>query len=374
MSDNQRTILHGDLDAFYASVAQRDNPPLSGQPVAVSFGGTRGVVSSCSYEARAFGVRSAMPIFQAQQLCSTLQVVQADFAAYHEASAAIHTIFHAITPHVEPIALDEAYLDVSQAAPTVEAGVELARRFKQQVRERTGLTLSLGVATNKLCAKIASGRSKPDGLLPVPAGGEADFLAPLSASEIWGIGPKTTLRLAAIGITTIGQIAQLDDAKAMELFGNWGPKLRDMARGLDSRPVVSERESKSISSETTLEHDLAPANLPAIAPILREQAEAVAVHLAREGLLTKCVGVKIRTRDFQLHGRQRTLLAATAKGEIIYKAAMACYRRWLDESATSGRRPSGVRLLGVKASSLITVDDPRQLGLFGLRFTNQRQP
>ncbi len=362
---NQRTILHGDLDAFYASVAQRDAPELRGRPVAIAFGSTRGVVSSCSYEARAFGVRSAMPLYQAQALCPDLAVVPSDFAAYHEASAAIHELFRAVTPLIEPIALDEAYLDVSQVAAGIEQGVVLARRFKEQVRARTGLTLSLGVASNKLCAKIASGRGKPDGLLAVPAGGEAAFLAPLAASKIGGIGPKTNARLSAIGILTIGQIAALDEAQAGELFGNWGPTLREMARGHDYRPVIAERESKSISNETTLGHDLAAANLPAIAPLLREQAEAVALHLEREGLLTKCVGMKVRTRDFQIHGRQRTLLAATASGEIIYKAAMWCYRRWLTEAEQAGRKLPTVRLLGVRASSLLPSDEPRQLSLFG---------
>ncbi len=360
----QRVILHGDLDAFYASVAQRDHPEWRGQPVAVAFGGRRAVVSSCSYEARAFGVRSAMPLFQAQQLCPHLIVTPGDRAAYHEASATIHAIFRRVTSLIEPIALDEAFLDVSAGAGSIEGGVEIARRFKQQVREQTALTLSVGVASNKLCAKIASGRSKPDGLLAVPTGEEAAFLAPLPASEIWGIGPKTTARLEAIGITSIEQIAALDEARARELFGSWGISLRDMARGIDLREVISERDSKSVSNETTLDDDIHIADLRSAAGLLHELAEAVAASLVAERLLTKCVGIKVRTSDFHVYGRQWTLLAPTADMTIIYRAALACYRRWANEMLpASGRLPT-VRLLGVKAAALIPAATPHQLSLF----------
>lgn len=358
-----RTILHGDLDAFYASVAQRDQPALRGQPVAIAFGGKRAVVSSCSYEARAFGVRSAMPLFRAQELCPNLLVVPSDFDAYHQASAAIHAIFRRTTDQIEPIALDEAFLDVTAAAPTIEAGVEIAQRFKQQVREETGLTLSVGVASNKLCAKIASGQSKPDGLLAVEAGKEAEFLAPLPVSKIWGIGPKSNARLAELGITTIGQLAALDDRRLEQLFGRWGQELREMAQGCDLRAVVSERDSKSVSNETTLDTDLRGNDLAAVAAVLRVMAEGVAANLVADGLLTKCVGVKVRTSTFQVYGRQWTLLAPTASQEIIYKAALACYRRWAEEMQAQDKRLR-VRLLGVKASALVTREMPHQLSLF----------
>lgn len=363
MTQPARTILHGDLDAFYASVAQRDHPELRAKPVAIAFSSRRGVVASCSYEARAFGVRSAMPLFIAQQRCPDLIVQPSDFDAYHEASAAIHAIFRTVTDQIEPIALDEAFLDVTNVAPTIEAGVELARRFKQQVLERTALTLSFGVASNKLCAKIASGQSKPDGLLAVAAGGEAGFLAPLPVSKIWGIGPKTNTRLAEAGITTIGQLAALDDAQAATLFGRWGQELRAMAQGIDPRPIVSERDSRSVSNETTLDADLRLADIAGAATILNELAEAVAANLVAEGLLTKCVGVKVRSSDFQIYGRQWTLLAPTASSTVIYKAALACYRRWVAEMQAAGK-PLRVRLLGVKAASLVARDAPHQPSLF----------
>ncbi len=358
-----RTILHGDLDAFYASVAQRDHTELRGKPVAIAFSSRRGVVASCSYEARAFGVRSAMPLFIAQELCPDLIVQPSEFDAYHAASAAIHAIFRTATDQIEPIALDEAFLDVTPVAPSITAGAELAGRFKQQVRDRTALTISFGVASNKLCAKIASGLGKPDGLLTVAAGGEAAFLAPLPVGKIWGIGPKTNARLAEAGITTIGQLAALDDAQAATLFGRWGQELRAMAQGIDTRPIVSERDSKSVSNETTLDADLRLTDIAGAAAILNELAEAVAANLVADGLLTKCVGVKVRSSDFQIYGRQWTLLAPTASSTVIYKAALACYRRWVGEMQAAGK-PLRVRLLGVKAAALVTHDTPHQLSLF----------
>src|SRR5215204_4996700 len=252
-----RTIIHADLDAFYASVEQRDSPALRGQPVAVANGSGRGgVVASASYEARRFGVRSAMPVQRARTICPELIVVPANHPLYHEVSKQVHAVFRRVTSQIEPIALDEAFLDVSAVAPTIELGVAVGRDLKQEVREATGLTISLGIATGKMVAKIASDQSKPDGLLGVIAGQEALFLRDLPVGVVWGIGPKRQAQLAELGITTVGHLTLLDDARLLELFGRTGPEIRELARGQDPRPVVPDRERQSLRRETTFEEPL----------------------------------------------------------------------------------------------------------------------
>jgi DNA polymerase-4 len=359
------TILHADLDAFYASVEQRDNPELRGLPVAVANGSARGVVASASYEARRFGVRSAMPVTRARALCPPLVVVLANHPLYHDVSRQIHAVFRRVTPLIEPIALDEAFLDVTAVAPTVEAGLELARGIKAAVREATGLTISVGVATGKMVAKIASGHSKPDGLLGVGAGQEARFLQDLPVSVLWGIGPKREAALAARNITTMGGLVTLDEDTLLELFGRTGPEIRDLAQGIDPRPVVPNRESKSISSETTFEEAVLSTDWGAVASILSGLAAEVAASVAGENLVTRCVAVKIRTADWRIHSRQRTLLSATLAPALIERAAWAEFRRWERErQAAGGRGPARLVLLGVRASDLLHADAPRQLGLF----------
>lgn len=361
-----RTIIHADLDAFYASVEQRDNPALRGLPVAVANGSGRGgVVASASYEARRFGVRSAMPVLRARTLCPEVIVVPANHALYHEVSKQVHAVFRRVTHQIEPIALDEAFLDVSAAAPTIEQGVAVGRELKAAVRAATGLTISLGVATGKMVAKIATDQAKPDGLLGVIAGQEALFLRDLPASVVWGIGPKRQAQLAALGITTVGHLALLDDARLLELFGRTGPEIRELARGQDPRPVVPDRESKSISSETTFEEALLSSDWTAVTGVLAGLAGEVAASVAGEGLLTRCVAVKIRTGDWRIHSRQRTLLSATASAALIARAAQAEFRRWERERLEAGGRgPARLVLLGVRATDLLHADAPRQLSLF----------
>lgn len=359
------TILHADLDAFYASVEQRDNLALRGLPVAVANGSSRGVVASASYEARRFGVRSAMPVTRAKTLCPDLIVVLANHPLYHDVSKQIHAVFRRVTPLIEPIALDEAFLDVTTAAPTIEAGLAVARSIKAAVREATSLTISVGVATGKMAAKIASGRSKPDGLLAVDAGLEALFLQDLPVGVLWGVGPKRQAALAALGITTIGGLATLADEHLLPLFGRTGPEIRDLAQGIDPRPVVPNRENKSISSETTFEETVLSTDAGTVLSILNGLAAEVAASVAAERLLTRCVAVKIRTADWRIHSRQRTLLSATCAPALIERAAWTEFRRWERErQAAGGRGPARLVLLGVRAADLIHADAPRQLGLF----------
>ncbi|MGI8589303.1 MAG: DNA polymerase IV [Chloroflexia bacterium] len=360
-------IIHADMDAFYASVEQHDHEELRDLPLAVAngAGSRRGVVAAASYEARRFGVRSAMPLWKALELCRELTVVPADHARYREVSGAVHAVFRSFTSQIEPIALDEAFLDVSASAPTIDAAASLAAEIKRRIRDDVGLTASLGVAQGKMPAKIASGRSKPDGLLVVPEGGEAAFLAPLPVGVLWGIGPKRQDQLSALGITTIGRLAALDEETAHSLFGRWGAEVLALARGEDPRPVVPNRDSKSISSETTFDDLLSSEQWAEVRAILSGLADEVAAGVQAEGLLARCVAVKVRTGDFQTHTRQRTLLAPSAAARVIERAAVAEFRRWLDERRGAGvRGPAQLRLLGVRASDFISVESTRQLSLF----------
>lgn len=364
------SIIHADMDAFYASVEQRDHPELRGRPVAVANGAEsrRGVVAAASYEARRFGVRSAMPLWRALTLCPDLMVVKANHALYREVSGAVHAVFRRYTAQIEPVALDEAFLDVTARAPTIDEAAALAAELKAAIRLAVSLTASLGVARGKMLAKIAGSMSKPDGLLAVAEGREAAFLAGLPVGVLWGIGPKREAQLAALAISTIGQLAALDSEQARALFGNWGPEVRDLARGYDPRPVVSDRTSQSISSETTFEELLPARDYEEIHGILSSLAEEVAAAVQAEDLRARCVAVKIRTADFRLHTRQRTLLAPTAAPGLIGRAALAEFRRWLGEQpAPGGLR---LRLLGVRASDFINDDETRQLSLFERFYDN----
>jgi DNA polymerase-4 len=382
MSDNRTedaypstglSIVHADMDAFYASVEQRDNAELRGIPLAVAngAGSRRGVVAAASYEARRFGVRSAMPLWRALELCPDLTVVPGNHKLYREVSGAVHEVFRCFTTRIEPIALDEAFLDVTAVAPTMDRAMEVAAELKRQIREAVGLTASLGVARGKMLAKIASDRSKPDGLLVVAEGREAEFLAGLPVSALWGIGPKREAQLADLRITTIGELAALDEEQARALFGRWGAEVRDLARGYDPRPVVPNRDSKSISSETTFEELLSSNQGAEIAAMLHGLAEEVAAAVEAEGLLARCVAVKIKTADFRTQTRQRTLLAPSATASVIYRAALSEFRRWLAERQVAGARgPARLRLLGVRAADFIARDDTRQLSLFERLYTN----
>ncbi len=345
-------IAHFDLDAFYASVAQRDDPALRGKPVAVAGSSRRAVVLTASYEARPYGVRSAMPLFKARALCADLVVVPPNFERYHELSRAVFAIFARGERAVEGLSLDEAF--VALPATDLPSALEYAQDVRRSVREEVGLTVSAGVAAQKMVAKIASDAAKPDGCAGVEPGTEADYLAPLPVGRLWGVGPKTQARLAERGIATIGQIAALGDEDAFALFGRGGRSVRELARGHDPRTVSAERETRSVSSEATFEYDIADeAELRAA---VRELAADVARRLLAQGLRGSTVGVKIKLANFTILGRQTSLAVPTDDAATIEAAALHCLQR----AELDGAR---VRLLGVRVAS-ITEEPARQISLF----------
>ena len=316
-----RHILHADLDAFYAAVEQLDNPDLVGKPVLV--GGSpenRGVVATASYEARKYGVHSAMPMRTAVRLCPQGIVVRPRFTRYREFSNRVMDIFRELTPVVEPLSLDEAYLDITEVVEQegrspLAVGLEL----KRQVRDETGLTVSIGAGTSKSVAKIASDLHKPDGLVVVEPGTEAGFLAPLDVGKLFGIGPKTADRLRGKGIQTVGQLAGQNTEWYQREFGKRAAGVQAKALGQDREEVHTERETKSVSSETTFAVDLADSG--EIKQVLDKLAVSVAGSLERKGLAGKTVTIKARLADFTTFTRQTTLASSTADGETIQEAA-----------------------------------------------------
>ncbi|GAB4217165.1 MAG: DNA polymerase IV [Roseiflexaceae bacterium] len=345
----ERTIIHLDLDAFYCAVEEQRDPALRGRAFAV--GGRpedRGVVASCSYAARAFGVHSAMPMRQAIHRCPRLIVVPPHFADYRAASARVMARLHALTPLVEQISIDEAFLDASACG---RPGEELARELQAGIRDELGLPCSVGVASNKLVAKIATDAGKaaarsgasPLALYAVPPGQEAAFLAPLPVLALWGVGPKTAERLGLLGISTIGELAAWPANDLARRFGAHGVELARHARGLDDRPIVTEREAKSISKETTFARD--ERNQSALAETIRTLAGQVAAKLHREGLGGSTVKLKLRWEDFTTLTRQQTLTHPTDDATLIGATA----RRLLEQVWEPGR---AVRLVGVGVSGL----------------------
>ena len=346
-----RLILHVDLDAFFCSVEELQRPELVGTAFAV--GGAadqRGVISTCSYEARKYGVHSAMPTAQALRLCPHLTLLAARHQLYSEYSQRVMALFETETPLIEQISIDEAFLDFTGDR---RPGGVIAAALKAAIREAVGLKCSFGVASNKLVAKIATNVGKPDGLIVVPPGEEAAFLAPLPLAALWGVGPKTQTRLEALGLRTIGQLAAWPEADLARRFGAWGHDLARHARGLDDRPVETEREAKSISKETTFARDVTEHET--LRRTLLELTDQVAANLRRQGLHARTVKVKLRWPPFETITRQTTLAAPTDLEGEIFAAAYDLFK------AAWGRgRP--VRLIGVGVSGLS--DAARQLGLF----------
>ena len=337
-----RRIVHVDMDAFYASVEQRDDPGLKGKPVAI--GGDprrRGVVAAASYEARAFGVHSAMPMSRAVRLCPSLVIVHPDFGKYRAVSARVFGIFRNVTPLVEPLSLDEAYLDVTENAWGEALATNVARRIKQRIREETQLTASAGVAPNKFLAKVASGWKKPDGLTVIPPERVEWFLQQLPADALWGVGPVTARKLQAIGVKKVVDMRDVPLEILRETVGSQAMWLRQLAVGLDDREVVPSRAVKSSGSETTYAEDLT--SLEAIRAHVVEMAEDAARWLEREQLLARTVTVKMRYGDFTTITRSLTLPATRHRDEIVRAAAA------LLERTEAGRRP--VRLLGVSVKN-----------------------
>jgi DNA polymerase-4 len=352
-----RRILHVDMDAFYASVEQRDDPDLRGRPVAV--GGrpeSRGVVAAASYEARRFGVRSAIPMARAVRLCPDLAIVRPDFRKYAAVSEQVFAIFRSVTPLVEPLSLDEAYLDVTENAWGLELGVEVARRLKERIREETTLTASAGVAPNKFLAKIASGWKKPDGLTVIAPERMENFLQKLPVDALWGVGPKTAARLRAAGIERLVDVRHASEEALRKTVGSFAESLRRLAFGVDDRPVEPHRERKSIGCEETYARDLSEMEK------IREEVDALARHTAavleRKGLFARTVVLKLRYDDFQTITRSQTRVPATRSADEIAARAAALLDR-----TEAGRRL--VRLLGVSVHGLTAsvaepADEPRR--------------
>ncbi|HEY6909918.1 MAG TPA: DNA polymerase IV [Myxococcales bacterium] len=345
-----RAILHVDMDAFYASVEQRDDPRLRGRPVAVGGASRRGVVCAASYEARPFGVRSAMPMARALRLCPQLVVVPPDFARYSQVSEQIFSVFHSFTPEVEGLSLDEAFLDVTRSQTLLGTPQAQARAIKDRIRAETRLTASVGIAEVKFAAKIASDLCKPDGLLEVPRGQVREFLAPLPASRLWGVGPRTDEQLQRLGLRKIGDVARADRAYLEARLGSLGPWLHDLANGIDDRAVEPDLDAKSIGAEETFEEDLEGDDLH---PFLHEQALRVGARLRRAGVKARSVHLKVKYADFRVVTRQETLPLPTDDSAEIYRTALRLLGK-VDAHP--------VRLTGVHAGELGTVTP--QLTLF----------
>jgi DNA polymerase-4 len=347
-----RQILHIDMDAFYASVEQRDDPSLRGLPVVVGGRSRRGVVCAASYEARPFGVRSAMPMAEALRLCPQAVVVPPRMDRYSDVSGKIFEVFHRFTPLVQGLSLDEAFLDVTASRALFGDGAAIAAQIKRAIREELSLTASAGVAPCKFVAKVASDLRKPDGLVVVPEDGVAAFLAPLPIERMWGVGPKTAPRLRGMGIATLGDLSRAEAARLESVLGSWGAHVRMLARGEDDRDVDPNGVAKSVGAEETYEDDLV--DRASIERTLLDHAGRVAQRLVREGLSASGVSVKVKYSDFVVRTRQVMLPAPVADTDSIYRAA----GELLDRLPLAGRR---VRLTGVSVFALLEGPPPPQL-------------
>ena len=355
------TILHVDLDAFFAAVEQRDRPELRGRPVIVGGDpGARGVVSAASYEARAFGVRSAMPLRTAATLCPQGVFLPVDGASYRRESRRVMEILGRFTPLLEQVSIDEAFLDVAGSEALFGPPEEIARRIKADVRGEVGLTASVGAATTKLVAKVASDLRKPDGLVVVPPGREAAFLAPLPIRRLWGVGEQTRLVLAEHGVATIGDLAALPVDVLVRRLGTHGATLHERALGIDPSPVVGEIAAKSVSHEHTF--DLDTSDPEVIERTLLALSEGVASRLRAGEVRASTVQVKVRDSAFHTVTRQRTLAEPTDLAEPIFRTALDLVR-----PEVRGRK---IRLLGVGAHGL---GEPAQLGLFASEDPRRRR-
>jgi len=355
-----RTILHVDLDAFFAAVEQRDNPELRGKPVVVGGGGPndRGVVSTASYEARKFGIHSAMPLRTAGRLCPDAIFVPIDGAKYQRVSREVLEILRRFTPQVEAISIDEAWLDVSGSRALFGDGPAIAKLIKDAVRDEVGLTISVGVATTKLVAKIASDLRKPDGLVVVPPGQEAAFLDPLPISRLWGVGAKTAAALVDYGVRTIGDLQRLERQHLVRRLGPHGSTLVDRAHGLDPDMVHGGDAAKSIGHETTFDVDSADPEV--IERTLLAMADGVSARLRVAGYKASTVEVKIRDSAFNTVTRQKTMAEPTDLTDPIWRVAVE-----LGRPLYRGKK---IRLVGVTASNfdqggqleMFDAEDPRQ--------------
>jgi DNA polymerase IV len=372
MPSTALNILHVDMDAFYASVEQRDRPELRGRPVIVGGLGGRGVVCAASYEARPFGVHSAMPMATARRLCPQAVYVAPRMSHYAQLGRQIREILLSFTPQVEPLSLDEAFLDVrgcaglhgQQAGDDTGPAPEIGRQLKARVTDEVGLTASVGVAPNKFLSKLASDHGKPDGLVVVDPEGVSGFLAPLPVSRIWGVGKKAEHRLQALGIHTIGQLAAISEELLADHFGQMGRHIWQLAHGQDERRVVPDREAKSISTETTFPEDIGDRDV--LRDWLLDLTDQLAGRLRQAGLQARTVELKIRSSNFHTRHRAGTLPEPSNVTSVLWQAAQTIFERGL----TAEMLP--IRLLGVGASRL-TREAARQRNLFDGETTERQQ-
>lgn len=350
---NSRLIAHVDMDAFYASVEQHDRPELQGRPVIVGGTSRRGVVCAASYEARPFGVRSAMPMYEARRRCPEAVYLPVRMHRYQQVSAQIFACFDEFTPQVEGLSLDEAFLDLSDA-PGCGDPPALGRHIKHAIRARTGLAASVGLGPNKLIAKIASEKSKPDGLLHVASEDVQTLLDPLPVTALWGIGPRTGTHLGKAGIGTVAELRQAPPPLLQALFGGQARFFRQLACGEDARTVGGDAQERSVSQETTFERDLM--DFQTLAGELRPLTDSLCAILRRQQLRPHTLVLKLRTTDFKRHTRQRRFAPPDASFAVLWPLAQQLLHEWL---ALHPRTP--LRLIGVGARDFAAAG---QLGLF----------
>lgn len=359
-----RQIIHLDMDAFYASVEQHDDPALKGKPVIVGGTSSRGVVSAASYEAREFGVHSAMPIVTARRLCPHGVFLPTRMRRYQEISRKIMEIFHTYTPLVEPLSLDEAFLDVTASVTLFGSAEKIAQAIKDRVFQKTGLTVSAGVAVTKIVAKIASDLDKPDGLTVVPAGKERAFLERLAIEKLWGVGQSTRKTLALLRVKTIGDLCRLPPAILESKFGKLGTQMHLAAVGIDDREVIPERKTKSVGNEETFDSDLSEMN--SLYRELTALAIKVGRRLRRHALKGKTITLKIKYHDFRQITRSTTLDRATDDSRTINHSC-----RNLLEKTEAGEK--ALRLLGISVSKLTGPESKKQLTLLGGESVEERR-
>ena len=350
-----RVILHVDMDAFYASAETQKNPEIAGLPIIVGAdpkgGKGRGVVAGCSYEARRFGVHSAQPISRAYRLCTQAVYLRPNFPLYEEVSARIMDILRGFSEKLEPMGLDEAFLDVSEKVADFEEAAKFAKKIKEEIKAREGLTCSIGVAPNKAIAKIASDYHKPDGLTVVTPSQALPFLQPLPVSRISGVGKKSTEILGMAGVKTIGDLARFPAGRIVELFGKWGIRLWEIANGVDESPVVTSYDIKSISNETTFEQDVEDRGI--VIEVLDKLAREVHSRAIQDGFLWRTVGIKLRFEDFSTFTR--------AKSRNDYTGSLEVVQNWVRSLFSEFEKdPRKIRLVGVRLSHLRRTDSSQE--------------
>lgn len=364
------------MDAFYAAVEQRDNPALRGKPVLIGGISGRSVVSTASYEARPFGCRSAMPMGQAMRLCPQAIIVPPRMERYAEVSRQVFAILEQFTPLIEPLSIDEAFLDVTGSTRLFGSPPQIAAEIKRRVRDATQLTASVGVAPSKFVAKLASDLRKPDGLVVVERQDVAAFLAPMPIGRMWGVGAKTLPKIERLGVRTFGDLLAFSQGELIARFGDFGERFYRLVRGLDDRDVVPDRAAISMSHERTFAQDVSDAEV--LRATLLDQIEHVAARLRRSGRLARSVVMKLRTPDFETITRRATLDAATDSTDALWTALRALFECWADDpghaagALRGGRAVRPVRLIGAGVTQL-TDTCGRQLDLFAGEQSDRRR-